>query len=101
MRSSEAFEKIVKVYPEYARFEIIGKDDQGFLFFSCNWCTAEGTCMDYENRLPLCEKFPVSSLVFAGGKLPANCGYRFTEVVPFEKILRQEIKKTDETHTHP
>ena len=93
LRSGEDFEKIVKKYPEYARFEIIGKDQQGFLLFSCSWCTPQGTCQDYENRLPLCAKFPESSLVFAGGELPANCGYQFTKVVSFEKILRQELKK--------
>jgi uncharacterized protein len=93
LRSRKEFEKIAKKYPEYNRFEIIGKDPKGFLLFCCTWCTPQGNCMDYENRLPLCSKFPESSLVFSGGGLPANCGYQFTKVVPFEKILRQEIKK--------
>jgi Fe-S-cluster containining protein len=93
LRSKKDFQKIVGKYPEYNRFEIIGKDQQGFLLFSCLWSTPEGTCMDYDNRLPLCSKFPESSLVFAGGRLPVNCGYGFTEVVPFEKILRKELKK--------
>ncbi len=93
LRSTKAFEEIVKKYPEYTRFKIIGKDQQGFLLFSCSWCTPQGTCLDYKNRLPVCYKFPESSLVFAGGRLPVNCGYGFAEVVPFEKILRQELKK--------
>lgn len=93
LRSRKTFEKIVKKYPEYARFEIIGKDQQGFLLFSCTWCTPQGTCRDYENRLPLCSNFPEISLIFSGGKLPVNCGYSFSEVVPFEKILSQELKR--------
>lgn len=93
LRSRKAFAEIVKKNPEYKRFEVIGKDQQGFLLFSCTWCTPQGTCLNYENRLPLCCNFPESSLVFAGGQLPVNCGYTFTEVVPFEKILRQELKK--------
>ncbi len=93
LHSTRAFEKVVEKYPEYTRFEIVGKDQQGFLLFSCTWCTPLGTCLDYENRLPLCRNFPESSLVFAGGQLPADCGYSFVEVVPFEKILRQELKR--------
>jgi uncharacterized protein len=93
LRSTRAFEKVAKKFPEYSRFEVIGKDQQGFLLFRCTWCTPLGTCLDYDNRLPLCCNFPESSLVFAGGQLPINCGYSFVEVVPFEKILRQELKK--------
>ncbi len=93
LRSQEAFLKIVVKYPEYKRFEIIGKDQQGLLFFSCNWCTPQGTCLDYDHRLPLCRNFPESSLVFSGGSLPDNCGYSFVEVVPFAKILRREIQQ--------
>jgi hypothetical protein len=93
LRSKKALNEVIARYPEYRRFEIIGKDHQGFLLFNCTWCTPLGTCADYENRLPLCDNFPESSLVFSGGQLPVNCGYRFTEGVPFEKILKQEIKK--------
>jgi len=93
LRSSKAFEKVIEKFPEYKRFEIIGKDPQGFLLFNCTWCTPQGTCMDYENRLPLCCNFPETTLVFAGGRLPENCGYGFAEVVPFEKILKQEQKR--------
>jgi hypothetical protein len=96
LRSRRALKKIIQEYPEYTRFEVIGKDSQGFLLFNCTWCTPQGTCMDYENRLPLCDNFPESSLVFAGGQLPVNCGYRFAEVVPFEKILNQEIQGVQE-----
>lgn len=93
LRSESAFADVVKKYPEYGRFEAVGKNAQGFLFFSCSWCTPEGSCRDYDNRLPLCVNFPESSLVFAGGRLPVNCGYRFTEVVSFAKILRQEMSR--------
>jgi hypothetical protein len=93
LRSQKEFQEIVKKYSEYKRFEIIGKDQQGLLLFRCSWCTAQGTCLDYDNRLPLCRNFPESSLVFAGGSLPDNCGYSFVEVVPFAKILQRELKQ--------
>lgn len=93
IRSEKKFERIVEDFPQYSRFEIIDRDNQGFLLFNCSWVTPEGICRDYENRLPLCKAFPETSLVFSGGKLPQNCGYKFSEVVPFEKILSREMKK--------
>lgn len=93
LRSEQSFQRIVEKYPEYDRFVIIGKDSQGFLLFSCTWCSAEGTCSDYENRLPLCRNYPESSLLFVGGRLLTGCGYGFAEVVPFAKIFRQEMKR--------
>ena len=93
LRSEKSFQRIVDKYPEYGRFTVIGRDTQGFLLFRCTWCTAEGTCSAYEERLPLCRRYPESSLVFAGGRLLPGCGYRFAEVVPFEKVLRRELKK--------
>ncbi|MDK9707693.1 MAG: YkgJ family cysteine cluster protein [Desulforhopalus sp.] len=93
LRSEKAFQEIVSNYPEYNRFTITGKDSQGFLLFSCSWSTADGTCGDYDNRLPLCRKFPESSHVFAGGRLPPSCGYRFVEVEPFQKVLSAAMQK--------
>ena len=93
IRNEKTFDRIVKNYPEYDRFKVIGNDNQGFLLFNCSWITSEGICRDYENRLRLCEDFPETSLVFCGGQLPRNCGYCFAEVVPFDKILKKELKK--------
>lgn len=93
VRSEEVFEGIVRDYPEYSRFSIIGPDSQGFLLFSCSWCTPEGLCRDYENRLSICRNFPDSSLVFCGGSLPEECGYRLTTGVPFAKVLEKEQRK--------
>lgn len=93
LRSEEAFRLLVEKHPEYKRLEIIGRDEQGFLLFCCSWCTPQGVCSDYEKRLDICRNFPESSLVFTGGRLPAHCGYHFTEVVPFEKILNRELQK--------
>lgn len=93
VRSEEVFLKISKDYPEYSRLKISGRDSQGFLVFSCTWCTPEGICRDYENRLTICRNFPDVSLVFCGGGLPSGCGYRFQEGIPFDKVLAQELRK--------
>lgn len=83
----------MKKYPEYKRFDIIGRDSQGYLLFRCTWCMADGSCSDYQQRLPLCRNYPESSLLFAGGRLLPGCGYSFAEVVPFAKVLRRELQR--------
>lgn len=93
LRDEKKFAAITVDYPEYKRFEIIGKDSQGFLLFRCSWLTTEGLCRDHEKRLPLCRNFPEKSLFFCGGSLPSGCGYSLSEVVPFEKELKKAMKK--------
>lgn len=93
VRDEEVFNDIVRKYPEYARFDIIGIDLQGFLLFSCSWCTDEGLCRDYGNRLAICRNFPDTSLVFCGGSLPEGCGYRLTTGVPFARVLHKEKQR--------
>lgn len=93
MRYEEDFFEVVADFPEYARFQITGKDEQGFLRFSCTWLTDEGFCKDHKNRLDLCRNFPDKTLHFCGGTLPDGCGYMIREVRPFKKYLSDEIEK--------
>lgn len=96
MRKPEDHLKVVKRDPEYARFEIVGTDSQGFLLFSCDWYTSSGICKDHEKRLDICRSYPDTSLYFSGGEMITNCGYSFKEMVPFEKVLQEEIDSSDE-----
>ncbi len=82
-------------YPGYERFQMSGKDEQGFLQFTCLWLNGEGMCQDHANRLPLCRNFPDKTLHFCGGALPPGCGYTIAEVRPFDRYLADEIKNTD------
>lgn len=93
LRSAQDFEKMVNNQEEYRRFEILGKDSQGFLLFRCNKLSSDNTCLDYTTRLNLCKKFPEKDLAFMGGEIPSVCGYDFQEIVPFHKILAREQEK--------
>ncbi len=93
LHSEKAFQEIVTNLPEYGRFVVVGRDSHGFLLFNCSWNTPQGSCLDYDKRLTLCRKFPENSLVFAGGRLPPNCGYKFSTVVPFKKILNAAVHR--------
>lgn len=96
LRSEDDFLAVVKDYPEYERFTLTGRDEQGFLQFSCTWLTDDGLCRDHKNRLPLCKNFPDKSLHFCGGALPPGCGYSIIEVRPFSKYLKEEVKEKGE-----
>lgn len=94
-RSKEDFLEAIKDYPDYKRFEITGKDEQGFLLFSCNWLTDTGHCRDHDNRLELCKSFPDKNLYYCGGTLPSGCGYSIREVRPFKKYLSDEVEEKE------
>lgn len=93
LRSEKKFLAVLQDYPEYQRFVITGKDDQGFLQFSCTWLADTGLCRDHKNRLALCTNFPDKGLHFCGGALPPGCGYAINEVRPFSSYLADVDKK--------
>lgn len=93
LRSEKDFIEVLCEYPEYERFVPTGKDDQGFLQFSCSWLSDTGLCCDHTNRLPLCCNFPDKNLHFCGGALPPGCGFMINEVRPFSSYLSDIEKK--------
>jgi len=93
VRSEKSFGKICEQFPEYQRFKISGKDSEGYLLFTCTWCSADGKCRDYGQRLDICRNYPENSLVFAGGVLPEECGFYFVENADFARILQREMRR--------
>ncbi|SHO50189.1 hypothetical protein SAMN02745220_03301 [Desulfopila aestuarii DSM 18488] len=92
LRSEAEFNRLLTIYPEYRRFSLTGRDSQGFLLFTCSWYDEpSGVCRDHENRLEICRSYPDIDLYFTGGEIHGGCGYQFSEVVPFEKILKREL----------
>ncbi|MBF0452573.1 MAG: YkgJ family cysteine cluster protein, partial [Candidatus Magnetomorum sp.] len=61
------FKKIVAETPEYSRFKILGKNDNGTLNFNCTWLNENGTCKDYTNRLDICRDFPDNMAIMNKG----------------------------------
>ncbi len=93
IRSEAHFKRMLKVHEDFRRFEITGKDDQGFLQFTCSWLLSSGLCKDHENRFQICKQYPAKSLMFCGGNVPEDCGYTIEMVTPFKKVLAQETKR--------
>ena len=96
LRSRRAFRKLVREYPEYDRFRIIGRDSHGLLLFECSWLRPDNTCAYHEQRLDICRNFPAKGIFYCGGELPRGCGYQVREVVPFARVLKQEMEKPHE-----
>ena len=70
------------LFPQYRRFYIRGKDEEGNLIFSCKYVTEEGLCSVYDKRPLMCRNYPAKKLaVFAD--MPDGCGY---------KIIRKNFK---------
>lgn len=91
IRKEHEFYAIIANRPEYDRFFITGRDDFGYLLFCCTKLTNQQKCSCYEDRLPMCKKYPDKSLAFVGGVLPQDCGYKITIEPSFKKILRKKM----------
>lgn len=109
IRNKRQFDKLCASAPEHSRFTIAGKDARGRLVFDCSLQTPEGVCPCYEDRLPLCRRYPSKIIYYNGGTLEADCGFSFTHVTfrdvllgrkplrkpRFAQLLKEEIKRSD------
>lgn len=100
IRKEKDFKLVVEDNPDYSRFQIIGRDSSGYLLFCCVSLLDNGKCGRYDKRFQFCKDFPDRNLPFCGGALPKGCGYIFRSVVPFFKILGEEIDKSNEKNSH-
>ncbi|MDD4732756.1 MAG: YkgJ family cysteine cluster protein [Desulfovibrio sp.] len=78
IKTRRHFRRLMEKQPGYERMQIIGRDDDGRLLFSCSWLGNDGRCRCYQDRLPLCRNHPMPSLWLKGVDLPASCGYTLT-----------------------
>ncbi len=93
LRSKRKFNTLVKTDPEFARFEIVGRDKQGLLVFNCRMLDSDNHCTDYQQRPQLCRDFPHKGIFLCGGALPKGCGFTLSEGIPFARILHQQQSK--------
>jgi Fe-S-cluster containining protein len=93
VRSVRRFKRLVRKNSDYARFEITGRDRNGYLEFRCTWLQKDGTCRDYDNRLQICRSYPDTELYFTNGKLIKGCGFALEEVPDFERLLKRKIRR--------
>lgn len=96
IRSREEFARLLRKHPDYSRFRISGRDEQGYLLFTCSWLQEDGSCADHDNRLPICRGYPDPRLPMEGGELLPGCGYYILRGKPFSRYLDQARKRYPE-----
>ncbi|MDD3236481.1 MAG: YkgJ family cysteine cluster protein [Candidatus Gastranaerophilales bacterium] len=84
--SEKEFKIMQFLYPAYKRFYIKGKDEAGNLIFACKLINPDGTCSDYDKRLPMCKKYPMRFVNFPA-QLHEGCGYK-VEKKSFDDYLK-------------
>jgi len=89
MTRTSQFENLVKARPEHDRFLYTGRDDFGFLTFTCKKLGDDNLCTSYEDRPALCRNYPTKSLYYQGADLRADCGYSFRCVTFTDVLLRR------------
>lgn len=77
------------LFPQYRRFYIRGKDEEGNLIFACKYVTDEGLCSVYDKRLKMCRNYPAKKISYQG-KLHEGCGYK-VEDKSFQSYLKNMI----------
>jgi Fe-S-cluster containining protein len=85
--TEKEFEFMIRLFPKYRRFQIIGKDENDNLIFGCKLLNGEGLCSDYKNRLKMCKDYP-SRRLNAGGELYKDCGYKIVFDKSFQDYLQ-------------
>lgn len=92
--SEKQFEKLKRDFADYRRFEIMERTISGLLLFRCTMLDENNLCSDHENRPEYCREYPHPELLFLGGSLREECGYRFETVPDFQRVLKKETRKT-------
>ena len=93
IKSPQEFQELKKKKSEYNRLTINGKDNNGYLTFSCTWLTQNGLCKDHPNRMDICKNYPDKLRYLNNNMMPDYCGFEIIAVKPFNIFLQKETKK--------
>ncbi len=93
--TEEEFNQLKEVFPEYRRFKMKERDEDGLLRFTCKYVGEDNRCGDYYGRPSICRAYPNEELFVKGGVIASHCGYKFYPVEDFSKVLDQAMKPED------
>lgn len=88
VETHEAFEALQLAHPEYRAFYPTESTRAG-LVFQCRNLKWDNTCAIYDSRPVFCRSFPNEDGLLRGGKLPADCSYRFELKQTFQQVLQE------------
>jgi Fe-S-cluster containining protein len=89
IQSVEDFQALQALHPdEYQFFEAQYETETGVVF-KCHNLGEDNLCMDYEARPIFCRSYPNETGILMGAKLPKDCSFTFTPLIPFEAVLEK------------
>ncbi|MBN1493385.1 MAG: YkgJ family cysteine cluster protein [Candidatus Omnitrophica bacterium] len=59
------------------RFQVKGRDAQGYLFFACSMVTSDNRCKDHANRPLMCRAYPDIGMIMYDAVPKDDCGFYF------------------------
>lgn len=75
------------IYPEYRRFEIVGKDENGQFVISCKLIEKDGLCPVYKSRAKVCKNYPAKK-VQKKGSFHVGCGFSMHPEKSFKEFIK-------------
>lgn len=74
------------IYPEYKKFTIAGKDEQGNFVIICKLIDKDNLCPIYDKRPSVCNNYP-NSKKYPKGCLHKGCGFSIHPEKSFKDFL--------------
>ncbi len=99
IQSVEEFNALQSLHPdEYQFFEPMHTTETGVVF-KCNNLGEDNLCQDYEARPIFCRSYPTEAGILMGAKLPQDCSFTFTPIVPFKETLEKTNLHSHQNNT--
>jgi Fe-S-cluster containining protein len=86
LSSKKEFAFLQFIYPEYRKFEIVGKDEYGNFVLTCTLIDKDNLCPIYNKRPCVCKKYPNIRMT-RKGILHKGCGYSIEPEKTFKDFL--------------
>lgn len=93
IQDEKEFEKLKYLHKFYTYLKVIDKDETGLVFECMNLDPDTHKCKIHKTRPGICRRYPQEELFSMGGALSDDCGYQMKPIIPFEEVLKKELKK--------
>ncbi len=93
IQDEKEFEKLKYLHRFYTYLKVIDKDETGLVFECMNLDPDTHKCKIHKTRPGICRRYPQEELFSMGGALSDDCGYQMKPIIPFEEVLKKELKK--------
>lgn len=68
------------------RFQVKGRDEQGYLYFACNMVGSDNKCKDYHHRPLMCRAYPDLTMILYDAVPKEDCGFYFINRITRKRV---------------